>query len=1064
MAMIYVDDVFMSESGDFADFVVRLDGPSAQAISVQYVTFDREASRFSDYTTTTGTLGFAVGETTKTIRVPVTRDTALEATESFGLSLTNPTNAAIARAQATVFIRDNDSPAGVPNISVTDATVDERDGQLVFAVTLDRPASAPVTVNFDTEDATAQTGFDFTDTQGTLTFAPGQTLLTVAVPINDDAEPETTESFSLRLSAPGGGVLGRSQGTGFIAASDQVSQSNPLATVRAGAAGESDGFLEFVIELAAPTDKIATVTATTADISASRFSDYLTTQFAVSFNPGETARVIRVPLTGDSTLERTEILGMGLSGAVNLVAGGDGYGTIFDNDANTGNAVISLHDQVIDEGDAFARVLISLDRPSATPITVRVATGSGTALSEVDYAGIERDIIFAPGQMVQTFTVPVFNDDDAEQDEQFVVTLSNPSAGSLGRSSGSVLIGRSDLPNSPSPIVSTRTVTVGEADPSAPLVVQLSAPAAVRTFVDVQTSDQSGSRFSDYLTLSDRIFFEPGQTTRVVPVSVTEDTTVETAELVLLSMSAPSGLALGSVGNLIIRDNDANGTVGIAIGDAIVNEGEGFAVLPVWLTAPAANLLTVDFGVAGASAVSGADFAPVSGTLRFVPGQTVQNIIVPILNDVIPEPDEFFNVQLSNPAGAALADANGVVRIGRNDMTAVARPTASVEPFFAGEGDGYVDIVVQVDRPSTARATVTLTSADTTASRFSDYVTVQSALTFDAGDTTRVVRLPLTEDITSEGTETLRAALSAGVNLTVSTTLGSAVGTLVDNDNGATASQFVFGPAQADRRETNGNVFFLFEIERLGDVSQPAFVNFVTASSAANGADFGVAAMPNGQVQFAAGETARVVGLSVAGDSVLERNEDFTITLTPGFGGTVGQGPQTARIQNDDIAARNGAPQLGKDGSFLFDAAYYLSTYPELVATVGIDAAAGHYLNTGAGQGRSPNSWFDATYYKNRWPDLTPLNLDNATLFQHFNLFGVWEGRSPGPKFQAFDGNRYLTDNPDVAAYVDAFVADFLGSRTNGAIAHYIIYGANEQRVAFDAAGAAITLDYLFGY
>ena len=61
MAMIYVDDVFMSESGDFADFVVRLDGPSAQAISVQYATFDREASRFSDYTTTTGTLGFAVG-------------------------------------------------------------------------------------------------------------------------------------------------------------------------------------------------------------------------------------------------------------------------------------------------------------------------------------------------------------------------------------------------------------------------------------------------------------------------------------------------------------------------------------------------------------------------------------------------------------------------------------------------------------------------------------------------------------------------------------------------------------------------------------------------------------------------------------------------------------------------------------------------------------------------------------------------------------------------------------------------------------------------------------------
>jgi hypothetical protein len=424
--------------------------------------------------------------------------------------------------------------------------------------------------------------------------------------------------------------------------------------------------------------------------------------------------------------------------------------------------------------------------------------------------------------------------------------------------------------------------------------VQLSAPAAVRTFVDVQTADQSASRFSDYLTLADRIYFEPGQTTRVVPVSVTEDTTVETAELVLLSMSAPSGLALGSVGNLIIRDNDANGTVGIAIGDAIVNEGDGVAVLPVWLTAPSANLLTVEFAIAGASAVSGADFAPVSGTLRFVPGQTVQNIFVPILNDVIPEPDEFFNVQLSNPAGASLADANGVVRIGRNDMTAVARPTVSVEPFFAGEADGFVDIVVQVDRRSTARATVTLTSADTTASRFSDYGTVQAALTFDAGDTTRVVRLPVTEDIASEGTETLRAALSAGVNLTVSATLGAAVGaewtttTAPPRRNSCSAR---LRPIARDQRRR-----LLSGRDRAPGRCQPARLRQLR-----DGIERGQRRRLRRGVRcrtggFAAGETARLVGLKVAGDTVLERNEDFTITLTRGrWHG--GPGAQTARIR-----------------------------------------------------------------------------------------------------------------------------------------------------------------------
>jgi hypothetical protein len=131
------------------------------------------------------------------------------------------------------------------------------------------------------------------------------------------------------------------------------------------------------------------------------------------------------------------------------------------------------------------------------------------------------------------------------------------------------------------------------------------------------------------------------------------------------------------------------------------------------------------------------------------------------------------------------------------------------------------------------------------------------------------------------------------------------------------------------------------------------------------------------------------------------------------------------------------------------------------VPTVPIDQAVNHYLGGGATT-RDPNSFFDATYYKNRWSDLTPLNLDNATLFLHFNLYGVWEGRSPGPKFELFDGNRYLDDYPDVAAYVDAFIGDFLGSRTNGAIAHYIIYGAAEQRLAFDLNSGAISLDYLW--
>ena len=57
----------------------------------------------------------------------------------------------------------------------------------------------------------------------------------------------------------------------------------------------------------------------------------------------------------------------------------------------------------------------------------------------------------------------------------------------------------------------------------------------------------------------------------------------------------------------------------------------------------------------------------------------------------------------------------------------------------------------------------------------------------------------------------------------------------------------------------------------------------------------------------------------------------------------------------------------------------------------------------------------------------------------------------------------YLRDNPDVGAYVDGNLATFLGSRTNGAIAHYIIYGADEGRLAYTTESNAIESALLIG-
>lgn len=67
------------------------------------------ASSRCDYITTLGTLQFGVGETTKTIRVPLINDVYIEGTETFTVVLSNPTGAPLGTPSvATVNILDND--------------------------------------------------------------------------------------------------------------------------------------------------------------------------------------------------------------------------------------------------------------------------------------------------------------------------------------------------------------------------------------------------------------------------------------------------------------------------------------------------------------------------------------------------------------------------------------------------------------------------------------------------------------------------------------------------------------------------------------------------------------------------------------------------------------------------------------------------------------------------------------------------------------------------------------------------------------------------------------------
>ena len=119
-----------------------------------------------------------------------------------------------------VFVPPQSSRASVQGpgvLTVADARAREStDAALTFEVTLDRPASEPVAVDYATSDGTATAGEDYDATSGTLEIAAGETSKTIEVAVHADTEDEGEETLTLSLSNAAGARIADGEATGTI--------------------------------------------------------------------------------------------------------------------------------------------------------------------------------------------------------------------------------------------------------------------------------------------------------------------------------------------------------------------------------------------------------------------------------------------------------------------------------------------------------------------------------------------------------------------------------------------------------------------------------------------------------------------------------------------------------------------------------------------------------------------------------------------------------------------------------------------------------------------------------
>jgi Zn-dependent metalloprotease len=113
------------------------------------------------------------------------------------------------------------------------------------------------------------------------------------------------------------------------------------------------------------------------------------------------------------------------------------------------------------------------------------------------------------------------------------------------------------------------------------------------------------------------------------------------------------------------------GSPSLAIADASVlegNAGNTNTVLTVTLSSASGTPVTVDYATQDGTATLGNnDYLTTSGTLTFAPGELSKGVTVSVVGDTAFEPNEFFNVNLSNATGATILDGLGVGTIVNDD-------------------------------------------------------------------------------------------------------------------------------------------------------------------------------------------------------------------------------------------------------------------------------------------------------------------------------------------------------------------------------------------------------------
>lgn len=824
----------------------------------------------------------------------------------------------------------------LPSIRVAAASTREGGSEtspLTFLVTLSAPSPREVSVDFVTADGSATAapgaplGTDYTSVAGRLTFAPGDTARTVTVAVHGDHVKEGDETLSLELSAPVNATIETPSTLGTIVDDDaEPTVAIGGALVVEGNVGAAKA--RFAVTLSAPTALPVAVRYRTVDQTAAAGADFTAvTDGIVAFAPGETAQDITIDVLGDTVAEGIETFAVELTLATGATLGvARGVGTIQDDDGVTLPSVSIGAQRIVERsaGRWLTPIPVTLSAPAPAPVTIQYATRAGTAESApgpgADFEAAVGTLTFAAGEAAKEILVPIIGDALDEPDETFVLAITGATGAIVRTPEALMTIADDDAP--PSVDVADVSITEGQAGTqTVTFTLSLSAPSGQTVTVGFATEDGSANAAGapvaggqDYVAVRGAVQFPPRTTTAQVAVEVAGDTVPEDDETftLVLEGSPTATLGLHPRGIATIRDDDpapilVSKSVATAEGNAGLRQVDvRVRLIDIW-GAPRASgrIVEVSYATEAQTAEAGVDYVQTSGTLRFLPGEVEKTIPLQVVGDTIIEGEQSFLVRFAAPVNATLQTTSVQVDILDEDSLLPALTIAPARVTEGNVGTRNLDFVVSLSQALAEPVSVTCATQGRSAEGGLDYSDRSEVLTFAPGETQKIFRVAVLGDTLYEGPEEHFVALLSQATSNVAIQVGSAEGTIVEDDPPPLLSVTDAVTVEGDPtpESTVRYVAVLVVLDRPSalpifmSVKTLAGTAVATGSAETGGSDYRPI---DGSLPFAPGETVKRILVGIHPDTAKESTEFFFVSLSSVYGARVNGALARVTIVDDD--------------------------------------------------------------------------------------------------------------------------------------------------------------------